>query len=130
MSITSSIIVPLALGILSAVIVFATLAGKPLPMISGPRAALIALLVIGMTMCAAGGIGQVGASGRWGSSLAIVGYLLGAAILVVIASVFTGWKLPLISGGTQGETQAVTAVAVLMAVKYLIGTAGYFFHLL
>ena len=126
MNITSSIVVPLALGILSAVIVFATLAGKPLPLISGPRAALIALLVIGMTMCAAGGIGQVGASGRWGSPLAIVGYLLGAAILVVIASVFTGWKLPLIAG----ETQAVTAVAVLMAVKYLIGTVGYFFHLL
>ncbi len=58
--------------------------------------------------------------------LAIAGYLLGAAVLLVIVSVFTGWKLPLI----QGETQAVAAVGGLILVKYLIGTAGFFLHLL
>ena len=58
--------------------------------------------------------------------LAIAGYLLGAAILVVILSVFTGWKLPLI----QSETQAVAAVGGMMLVKYLIGTTSLFLHLL
>jgi hypothetical protein len=71
-----------------------------------------------------GGIGQVGASGRWTSPLAIVGILLGASILVVILSVFAGWKLPLIAG----ETQAVAVVGILIAIKYLIGTSSFLFH--
>jgi len=123
MNITNDMLVPLALGLVIAGIAYATLAGKPLPLISGPRAALIAMLVIGMAMCSTG-IGQVAASGRWASPLAIVGYLLGAAILVVIGAAFAGWKLPLIAG----ETQAVAAVAILIAVKFLIGTASSLFH--
>jgi hypothetical protein len=123
MNIGTALIFPLALGLVSTAIVYASLTGKTLPLISGPRAALIALLIIGMAACM-GGIGQVGASGRWASPLAIAGYLLGAAILLVIASAFTGWKLPMI----HSDTQAVAGVAVLMAVKYLIGIAGYFFH--
>jgi hypothetical protein len=126
MNFTNGILVPLVLGILAAVIVFSAVTGKQLPLISTPRMALIALLVVGMTMCAMGGIGQVGASGRWASPLAIIGYLLGACILVVILSAFTGWKLPLI----QGEAQTVLAVGVLMLVKYVIGTVGFFLHLL
>ncbi len=123
MNITNSFIVPSVLGLVSAGIVYATLAGKTLPLIAGPRAALIALLIVGMAMCM-GGIGQVGASGRWASPPAIAGHLLGVIILVVIASVFAGWKLPMI----QNDTQAVIAVAVLMTIKYLIGTAGFFFR--
>ena len=123
MNMTSSLIVPVALSLACAGIVYSTLAGKTLPLISGPRAALIALLVIGMAACM-GGIGQVGASGRWASPLAIVGYLLGAAILVVFIAAFAGWKLPF----AQNETQAVAVVAVLMAVKLMIGIPGFFFH--
>jgi hypothetical protein len=123
MNITHSLIIPLALGLVCAGIVYATLTGKSLPLISTPRAALIALLIIGMAACM-GGIGQVGASGHWTSPLAIAGYLLGAAILMVIASAFTGWKLPWINS----ETQSVAAVAVLMVVKFVIGTAGFFFR--
>lgn len=111
------------LGIVAAVIVFSSLNGKALPLIATPRAALIALLVVGMAACT-GGIGQVGMSGRWASPLAILGYLLGAAILLVIIGALAGWKLPVI----QGETQAIVAVAVLMAVKYLIGISGAIFH--
>ncbi len=120
-----SFLIPLALGVLAAVIVYAGLTGKVLPIISGGRGTMIGLLVVGMAMCSFGII-QVANSGRWISPLAIVGYLLGIGILVVIVSSLSGWKLPLI----QGETQAVAAVAVLMAVKYLIGTASFFFHLL
>ena len=118
-----NLLLPLFLAVLVAVIVFAALTGKTLPLISTPRASLIALLVVGMAMCM-GGIGQVGASGRWASPLAIIGYLLGAAILVIIVSAFIGWKLPLISG----ESQAVAAVGILIAIKFLIGTASLFFH--
>ncbi len=123
MNIGSGIFVPLALGLVIAGIVYATLNGKQLPLISSPRGALIAILVIGFAMCMPG-IGQVGASGRWASPLAILGILLGAAILVIILATFTGWKLPLISN----EIQAVAAVAILIAVKWMIGTASFFFH--
>ena len=125
MTITTNFFVPLVLSLVCFAIAFATAAGKALPLISGPRAALIALLVVGMAACM-GGIGQVGASGRWASPLAILGYLLGALILVIIIAAFTGWKLPLI----QNDTQSVIAVAVLIAAKLVIGTAGYFFKLL
>jgi hypothetical protein len=125
MSMTSSIIVPLFLGLLIAGIVFASQVGRSLPLIATPRASLIALLVVGMAMCM-GGIGQVGASGRWASPLAIVGYLLGAAILIIIVAGLAGWKLPLITD----EKQAVASVGILIAVKFVIGTVGYFFRLL
>jgi hypothetical protein len=123
MSITSNLIVPLALGLVCAGIVYSTLAGKTLLFISSPRAALIALLVVGIAACM-GGIGQVGVSGRWASPMAFVGYLLGAAILVVFIAAFAGWKLPYI----QSETQAIAAVAILMTAKFLIGVPSYFFH--
>ena len=125
LSISNTLALPLVLGAAAAVIVYAALTGKQLPLIGSPKAALIALLIVGMAMCTSG-IGQVSASGKWTSPLAIVGDLLGAGILVVVASVFTGWKLPLI----QGETQAVAVVGGMILVKYLIGTASFFLHLL
>ncbi len=125
MSITNALLVPLGLGIVSAVIVYAAMTGKALPLIATPRAALIALLVVGVMMCM-GGIGQTAASGRWASPLAILGYLLGAAILVIFIAAFTGWKLPMIAG----DGQAAAAVGALMLAKFVLGTAGYFLHLL
>ncbi len=122
---TTAILVPLMLGILSAVIVYVSATGRPLPLVATPRAALIALLIVGMAACM-GGIGQTAASGRWASPLAILGYLLGAAILVVILSAFTGWKLPLIGS----DSQAVIAVGALMVAKFVIGFAGFAFRLL
>jgi len=119
----SNLLMPLSLGVVVGVIVFAALTGKMLPLIGSPRASLIALLIVGMAMCM-GGIGQVGASGRWASPLAILGYLLGATILIIIISSFAGWKLPLIAG----ETQAVAAVGILIAIKFLVGTLSFFFH--
>lgn len=123
MNIFTNLTVPMLLGLVVAGIVFAALTGKTLPLIGSPRASLIALLIVGMAMCVSG-IGQVGASGRWASPLAIVGYLLGTTILIIIVSALFGWKLPLI----VGETQAIAAVGILIAMKYLIGTASFFFH--
>ncbi len=118
-------ILPLVLGMAAAAIVYAGLTGKTLPLVSGTHGTIIALLIVGLAMCAFG-IMQVSASGRWASPLAILGYLLGAVTLTVIISPLTGWKLPLI----QSEMQAVAAAAGLMGVKFLIGTFGYFFHVL
>ncbi len=123
MSSIQNFLIPLVLGVIAAGIVYAHLTGRELPLVSGPRATLIALFITGFAMCAFG-ILQVVASGRWASPLALVGYLLGASILVVTISTLTGWKLSLI----QNETQAVIVVALLMSVKFLIGTTSFFLH--
>lgn len=120
----SNLLMPLALAVLAAFHVWSTLNGKQLPLISSPRSALIALLVIGMAMCSAG-IGQVAASNRWASPLAILGYLLGSALLVVFISTLAGWNLPMI----QSDNQAVLIAAALMGAKTLIATVGYIFRL-
>ena len=119
----TSVWMPLILGGMVAVIVFAGLNGKSLPLINSPKASLIALLVVGMAMCT-GGIGQVGVSGKWASPLAIVGILLGVLILVIIIAALAGFKLPIITG----DMQAIAAVGILIAIKFVIGTFGYFFH--
>jgi len=121
----SYLILPLFLGAIIAVITYSVLTGKTLPLINNPRAGLIAILIVGLAMCM-GGIGQVGASGRWASPLAILGYLLGAAILVTIIGGLAGWKLPLI----HTQKDSILAVAVMIGIKTVIGTLGYFFHLL
>ncbi len=118
-------LLPFVLVLAAAWITLTVLAGKTLPLINSPRAALWGLLILGMAACS-GGIGQVGASNRWASPLAILGYLLGAAILVVFAAGLSGWQLPLV----QTQTQALVAVSALMVVKLVIGAVGYFFRLL
>lgn len=122
----NGLILPIILGLLIAVIAYANLNNRSLPLINSPRAALIAILVIGMTMCALGGIGQVGASGKWASPFAIAGYLLGAGLLVVLIGGLAGWQLPFIA--TQKD--AVSAASLLILVKFIIGTLSYFFHFL
>lgn len=123
---TGSVVgLPILLGAIIAVIAYSVYANKSLPLIGSPRAALVVMLVLGMTMCTAG-IGQVAASGRWASPLAIAGYLLGAALLVILIGGLAGWKMPLITG----PRDAVLAAGGLIGVKFLIGTAGYFLRLL
>ncbi|HEX6306434.1 MAG TPA: hypothetical protein VFZ76_19700 [Anaerolineales bacterium] len=100
------------LGILAAALVFAVLSGRKVPLISGERAALIVLVVIGMAMCT-NGIGRVAASGAWTHPLSILGYLLGALILVVAGAAILGRPLPLV----PGVHQAIIAVSVLGVLK-------------
>jgi hypothetical protein len=117
------LVLPVLLGGLAALVVCAAIKGNSLPLISTPRSSLIALLVIGLTMCFLGGVGQVGATGRWATPIALIGIFLGIFILIVIVSALAGWKLPVITG----ETQALKVSAILMAVKLILGVAGFFF---
>jgi hypothetical protein len=121
----SVFLLPLLLGGVITVIGYAAFTGRQLPLVSSPRVALVILLVVGMAMCTLGGINQVSNSGRWTSPLAILGYLLGAAILAVITAGLAGWKLPLIAGANQ----AVQAAAILIGTKLVIGSVGYLLHL-
>jgi hypothetical protein len=125
MSNIQNALIPIVLGAIALGIIYTHQTGRMLPVISGPRATLIALFIVGFAMCAFG-IMQVAASGHWASPLAIVGYLLGAIILVVFISALTGRNLPFV----HTDDQAVVAIALLMGVKFLIGTTSFFLHLL
>jgi hypothetical protein len=115
MSLMGNAVTTIVLGALAAVLVLGTLTGRKIPFISSDRMALIVLVVLGMTMCARG-IGRVAAQGEWAHPLAIVGYLLGALILVVAGALLIGKPLPLITT----TRQAILAVAVLSGAKLVV----------
>ena len=60
---------------------------------------------------------------QWTHPLAILGYLLGALILVIGLGIVFGWKLPYI----QSDAQAILTVAVLIGVKVVNALVHSFF---
>jgi hypothetical protein len=114
---TTSIPSPINLNIiilafLIAAVIFVAVTGKKVPVISDTRVAMGVILLLGMTMCTSG-IGRVAAIQQWTHPLAILGYLLGALILVIGLGTVFGWKLPYI----QSDVQAIIIVAVLIGAK-------------
>jgi hypothetical protein len=110
------------LGVLAAALVFAVLTGRKVPLLNNERVVLIALVVIGMGMCTAG-IGRVAASGAWLHPLSVIGYLLGATILVIgVAAVFGKQVPPLTS-----YYQSFAVVAGLAGVKLALSTLHQLF---
>ena len=105
-------------GILAALLVFAVLTGRKVPLLSTDRAALLALVIIGMIMCTQGGIGRVSASGEWLHPLSIIGYLLGAIIILIGIAALFGKQIPPLTS----YYQSFTAVAVIAAVKLVLTT--------
>ena len=105
----------IALGILAVLLAFAFFTGRKLPLLASDRAALLAFVVIGMLMCAPGGIGRVSASGAWLHPFSIVGYLLGVAIITIgVAAVF-GKNIPPLTSYYQSFI-VVTAIAIVKLV--------------
>lgn len=114
---TTSVPSPISLNIilpalLIAAVVFIAVTGKKIPMLSNARVAMGAVLVLGMVMCTSG-IGRVAAIQQWTHPLAMLGYLLGALILVIGLGAVFGWKLPYI----QSDAQAILIVAIIVGVK-------------
>ena len=83
----------LILAVLFAIVTFIGVTGKKVPLLSSIRLDIVLLVIIGMVICAQGGIGRVAAASQWAHPLAIAGYILGGLILLVALSVFAGWKL-------------------------------------
>lgn len=111
-------LVVIVLGIMAAFLVFAVLTGRTIPLIMSDRAALLALLVIGMIMCTQGGISRVAASGAWFHPFTIIGYLLGAGIIVIGIAALLGKNIPPLTN----YYQSFVVVAVIAAVKVVLTT--------
>jgi hypothetical protein len=111
----------LLLAVFFAAVAFVGATGKKVPVLSNVRIDIILLVILGMAMCTQGGIGRIAATGQWTHPQAIIGYLLGASILLIAAAVFVGWKLPFI----QNDQQALIAIAVLVGLKVLNAVTHY-----
>jgi hypothetical protein len=103
----------LALALLAVIVTFIGVTGNKVPLLSNVKLDIILLVVIGMAICAQGGIGRIAALGQWSHVQSIIGYILGGLILLITLAVFAGWKLPMI----KTEQQALLAVALLAALK-------------
>jgi hypothetical protein len=106
------------LGILAALVAFAVLTGKKAPFLASERAALLAFVVIGMFICSQAGVGQVAARGAWWHPLSIVGYLLGAAIIVIGIAALFGRNIPPLTS----YYQSFAAVVVIAVIKLVMTT--------
>ncbi len=109
------------MALLTAAVVFLGWKGTTLPLLSNPKISLAIVLLLGMAICAQGGISRVAAAGQWIHPLSIAGYLLGAAILLLAAAVFLNIDLPAIAS----PQQALVVIAALMAVKVFISLVHY-----
>jgi hypothetical protein len=112
----------LILAVLAGAVLFITLKGIKFPLLSNPKVALGVLIVLGMTICAQGGIGRIAAVGNWTHPQAILGYILGATILLVSASVFFNFKLPFVTS----QQQAFVVIAMLLGAKVINAFSHYY----
>ena len=111
----------LGLALLAAAVVFIGATGRKVPVLSNVRVDIILLVILGMMMCTQSGIGRIAATGEWSHPLSIVGYILGGTILLIAASVFTGWKLPFL----QNDRQALIVIAILVGLKIVNAVTHY-----
>ena len=113
----------IALGILAALLIFAVFTGRKVPLLTSDRAALLALVIIGLLMCSQGGIGRVSASGSWLHPFSIIGYVLGAIIIVMGIAALFGKNIPPLTS----YYESFTVVAMIAAFKLLLTTIHRFF---
>lgn len=114
--ITPTIVV---LALLAAAVVYIGASGSHLPFLGSLNTDIVLLVLLGMAICALGGIGRVAAARQWSHPLSILGYVLGGLILLIAAAALIGWKLPLI----QDSRQALIAIALLIGLKMLNSVA-------
>jgi hypothetical protein len=115
-------IITLVLGLLAAALVFMVLTGRDVPIVGNGAGALLALSLIGLTMCTLGGIGMVQGTLGWTHPLTIIGSILGVAALLVVVLPLLGVHLPFIAD----TRSAILALAVIMLVKVgLMGVARF-----
>ncbi len=116
-------LVVIVLGILIAFLIFMALTGRKVPLLSSERAILLAVVVIGMFICSQVGIGRVSAIGAWWHPLSILGYVLGAIIVLIGIAALFGRNLPPLTS----YHQSIAAVATIAVLKIVLSTVHRLF---
>ena len=114
------------LGVLAVLVVLDVLANASSPP-GGDAMALTALVLLGVGMCAVGGISRAPAMLGWTHPVTLSGAVLGVAILALLVANAIGWTgglAPLASAiGISVERAVVLLLAMLLALKWAIGLA-------
>jgi hypothetical protein len=76
---------------------------------------LVLVTLIGMAVCTVG-IGQVAARGEWSNPMAILAYVIGALILLIVGAALFDVQLPLI----DSPRAALISVIVLALAKVIL----------
>lgn len=105
-------------SILVAFLVFMALTGRKVPLLSSDRAVLLVVVVVGMFICSQAGIGRVSAINAWWHPLSIVGYVLGAVIILIGAAALFGKNIPPLTS----YHQSLAAVAGIAVLKVILST--------
>jgi hypothetical protein len=106
------------LGLAAAALVFFTLTGRSVPLISDDRGALLALGLVGLVMCTLGGVGTVQSQLGWTHPITIAGAILGVAAMLIVILPLINVKLPVLAT----DRSAFIALAVVMLIK--VGLSG------
>jgi hypothetical protein len=111
-------LISIALAVVSAAFIYVVLANRNVPLISSVRGALVALVILGFTMCVAGGLAnKVESAGfSWLSPFVILGFLLGLAAIYVGFAGLTGRPLPFVTG----ERGAFVLLAGIILAKWVL----------
>ena len=109
---------PTTLGILAALLIVSVLTqfNTQLPFINTDQGAFAVLSILGLGMCAAGGIGITLQKHGWKSGVMLIGSLLGVFALAVIAAVVFDVQLPFVSN----THEAFLALASIGTVKVIV----------
>jgi hypothetical protein len=117
---------------LAVAVAVAAVVNPSLPVIGSGRWALLAVAAIGMVGCSLGGLSQAPVLG-WTHPFIVVGSVLGAVALGIIAAGLFGWDGVLrpvvealpgqMAAGASTEQLAIVALAILIVVKWVIGVA-------
>ncbi len=110
--------VVIVLGILVAFLVFMALTGRKVPLLSNDRAILLSIVAIGLFICSQAGIGRISAINAWWHPFSIVGYVLGAVIVLIGIAALFGKTIPPLTS----YYQSIAAVAGIAVLKVILST--------
>jgi hypothetical protein len=103
-----------ALGVMIAALVAAALTSTPVPLLGSDSAVYLAVLVLGMAMCALGGVGRAPTKYGWAHPVTLFGIVVGTVMLLLAAGVLSG---------QVAARVGLSAFAVLLAMKWAVGLA-------
>jgi hypothetical protein len=115
LSLNASNIVLGVLGIMGALLIFAVFTNRQIPLVSGHRAAFVALLIFGVVMCALGPLRSIQPT-AWGQPMTVVAVVLGSLALLLSVAVLSGIRMPLI----PNDRAAFVALAIIMVTKVVL----------
>ena len=118
------------IGAAIALLIFAVLTNSPIPLLGSDRATFIALIILGTTMCALGGVGRAPSRYGWTHPVTLFGIVVGIVAMLLAAAVLVGQPafldpIATIVGRTSVDAghdrPAIVVLGVLMAIKWLVG---------